>query len=185
MEILSGSETKRSNSTRKYVERLINFVLSQEKINSQHYQISISLPRGAENTGRELETSHSSVGKSFGSAIYLALLSALHKKPISKQVAATGYVATRPKKGNNVKGVEIGLSPGTNLPIGGLKHKVSAAIANGVNRLVFSKYNSSPHLLSLKGKKSPFPFFFDNLFICEDYQQEVSPEVQAKIEKIY
>ncbi|CAJ0915242.1 18529_t:CDS:1, partial [Entrophospora sp. SA101] len=40
------------------------------------------------------------------------------------------------------------LVPGTNLPIGGLKPKVSAAMEKGINRLMLSKYQSSPNLLS-------------------------------------
>ncbi|CAG8550874.1 6118_t:CDS:2 [Gigaspora margarita] len=75
-------------------------------------------------------------GKSGGSALYLAVLSTLTKKPISAQVAATGAIAAnRPKKGK-IDGQEIILEPGTNLPIRGLKEKVAALLAEDYQSIV-------------------------------------------------
>lgn len=175
---------EQASSTTKYVIKLIKWILEQEKVNSVNYQISLLLPRGAENTGKELETGYMTSGKSFGSAIYLTLLSALHKKPISREVAATGYLITKPKKGV-CRDREIELTPGTNAPIGGLATKISAAVQQKVNRLVLSKYNSSPHLLYLKSKKNPFLPFLDDFFgICEDYQQ-IQSQIKEQVKEIF
>lgn len=88
-----------------------------------------------------------SSGSSGRSAIYLALLSALYQKPISRQVAATGTVTTSEQKGM-LNGQEIILEPGSNLPIIGLKEKVEACIEKGINKLVLSKYQTAPLLSS-------------------------------------
>ncbi|MCE8159109.1 MAG: hypothetical protein I3270_01050 [Candidatus Moeniiplasma glomeromycotorum] len=173
---------KPDSSTTKYVTKLIKWILEQEKVNPVNYQISLLLPRGAENTGKELETGYSTAGKSFGSAIYLALLSALHKKSISQQVAATGYLITKPKKGV-YQNREIELAPGTNAPIGGLEAKVSAAVREKVNRLVLSKYNSSPHLLRVK-KTLFFSFFGELLGINDDYQQ-IQSQIKEQVKEIF
>jgi hypothetical protein len=131
-----------------YMRKIVNLFCSQENINLPQCEISLLSPIGAENFGREEEVAFGrSAGKSAGSAAYLALLSALHQKPISKQVAATGAIAGSPKKGK-INDQEINLEKGTNLPIQGLKEKISASYQKGINHFVLSKYNSSPNLLT-------------------------------------
>ncbi|CAG8507326.1 7587_t:CDS:2 [Ambispora gerdemannii] len=122
--------------------KLINH--HKKVINLVDQQKDINLP------SKEREIAFGKIGgKSGGSALYLAVLSALTKKPISAQVAATGaLVANRPKKGR-VNGQEISLEKGTNLPIQGLKEKTTACVEKGINHLVLSKYQSSLNLLTL------------------------------------
>jgi len=115
------------------------------------------------------------MGKSTGSTIYLALLSALHQKPISKQIAATGALAMKETK-RIFDAQEINLPKGTNLPIGGLRKKVFAAAEKGVNRLVLSKYNTSPNILAKKFKHSPS---WRKIF--DDYQTIVPSAIREKM----
>ncbi|CAG8680293.1 10001_t:CDS:2, partial [Ambispora leptoticha] len=82
-----------------------------------------------------------------GSAVYLAILSALTKKPNSAQVAATGAIAEELTKGK-INDQEVSLEKGANLPISGLKEKIAACVKKGINKLVLSKYQSSPNILS-------------------------------------
>jgi len=117
-----------------------------------------------------------SSGGSGGSAIYLALLSALHQKPISHQVAATGTLTTSKSKGT-VNGQKIILEQGTNLPITGLKEKTMACVEKGINKLVLSKYQSSPNLLTKKDEYNP-----NTELKFDDYQQVVPPETKEKIQ---
>lgn len=183
-----GDNSKSALSTRNYIKKLVNFFLEQENIEPQKLEITIILPRGSENTGKEKETGHATLGKSFGSAIYLALLSAYHQKPISNKVAATGWLTTKRKEGiikqgiGNANNQEIFFEPGANLAIGGLKAKVEAANKEGVNQLVLSKYNCSPNnnlLIKKTDNLSGFLSFFGEF--NEDYQQEVSSEIKEKM----
>ncbi|CAH1763247.1 5909_t:CDS:2 [Entrophospora sp. SA101] len=189
-EAMLGSES----NTKKYCQKVINFALSQENINSCQCEISLLCSLGIEYFEKEQKVAYGrSHGKSFGSAIYLALLSAYYQKPISNRVAATGFLGMGEKKGKIatfadrekqlkekiqaveqelagvktnassqaqtikrlereishlkthekklqgqreneqksnsyqlIKGQEINLVPGTNLPITGLKEKVMA-----------------------------------------------------------
>ncbi|CAG8504891.1 5622_t:CDS:10 [Racocetra fulgida] len=112
-------------------------------------------------------------------AIYLALLSVLHWKPISRQVAATGTLGMSEQKGT-INGQEIILPPGTNLPIAGLREKIIACAEKGINKVVLSKFQSSPNLLVKKDDLNPtielkFP----------DYQEVVPTEIKAKIKEIH
>jgi len=116
-----------------------------------------------------------SSGGSGGSAVYLALLSALHKKPISSQVAATGTLIMSEQKGM-INGQEIILAPGTNLPIAGLKEKVVACVEKGIDRVVLSKYQSPPNLLVKKDEYNP-----SKELTFENYQAVVPPEIKDKI----
>lgn len=133
-----------------YVKKLILFILNQENLDPRQYEISFLSCAGAENYGQEKKIGFNrSAGKSGTSATFLALLSALYQKPIAKEVAATGALTLnkRFKKGK-INDEEIQLVSGTNLPINGLKEKVAACVEKGINRLVLSKYQSSPNLLS-------------------------------------
>ncbi|CAJ0747080.1 24934_t:CDS:2 [Entrophospora sp. SA101] len=146
--------TREEKQSGHYMKRVINFFLKQENINPQQYEITLLSAIGVENfTGERKVAFGQSGGKSAGSTLYLALLSAFFKKPIAKEVASTGALSLSTKriKWGKVSGQEFPLVPGTNLPIGGLKHKVSAATERGVNQL------------------------------AEDYQQVVPPEIKAKM----
>ncbi|CAI2178286.1 18365_t:CDS:2 [Funneliformis geosporum] len=116
-----GVEDERGD--RGQTRKIVNFVLQQENIDPRRQ------------------------GSSGGSAIYLALLSVLHQKPISHSVAATGNLIMSEQKGM-VNGREILLASGTNLPIAGLEEKVAACAEKGLNRLVLSKYQTAPLLSS-------------------------------------
>ena len=134
-------------NTRKYTQKLIEFTLKQENLDPNQYEIFLLNCIGANQLDEKL--AYNSIGKSFGSAIYLALLSALHQKPIAKSVASTGVINTsQKKKKGKINDQEVDLPQGTNLPIAGLKGKSSAAVEKGINRLVLSAYNSSPNFLS-------------------------------------
>jgi predicted ATP-dependent protease len=81
-----------------YVKRIINFALQQENINPDKYDIFVLSAAGRENFGQEQKIGFGrSGGKSAGSALYLALLSALAQKPLSCQVAATGALSLSTK----------------------------------------------------------------------------------------
>jgi len=134
-------------NTRKYTQKLIEFTLKQENLDPNQYEIFLLNCIGVNQLDEKL--AYNSIGKSFGSAIYLALLSALHQKPIAKSVASTGVINTsQKKKKGKINDQEVDLPQGTNLPIAGLKGKSSAAVEKGINRLVLSAYNSSPNFLS-------------------------------------
>ena len=140
-------------ATRDSIKKIINLAFQQENISLHNYQITVLNPIGAKNFRQEAKVSHGNTdGKSAGSAIYLALVSSLYQIPISRSVAATGRIAGGTKTARTVEGKEINLSAGDNLPIGGLKVKITGAIQQGVNRFVLSKYQCSPYLLSLKHK---------------------------------
>jgi len=102
-------------------------------------------------------------------------LSSLHQKPISSKVAATGALIMQEQKGI-VNKQEIVLAPGTNLPIAGLKEKTMACAEKGINRLVLSKYQTSPNLLVEKDESNPSI----NLTF-EDYQAVIPPEIKEKM----
>ncbi|CAI2181159.1 20289_t:CDS:1 [Funneliformis geosporum] len=123
------------------------------------YKSNILSCVGAEFFKKEREVNAGcSTGKSSGSAVVLAMLSAYHQKPISRSVATTGSIAGRAKtqKAKTTEGKEMDLPAGTNLPITGLKLKIEGAIEKGIDRFVFSKYQTSPHLLSLKYTESSY-----------------------------
>lgn len=73
------------------VRKIINLAFQQENIDPQQCEVSVLWTIGVHRFGNEWDINcGSSRGSSGGSAIYLALLSVLHRKPISRQVAATG-----------------------------------------------------------------------------------------------
>ena len=168
------------------LQKVINLFFQQE--NNPNCEFFILSCLGSENFGKEHEITYGrSTGKSAGSAIYLALLSAFHQKPISRSVAATGSIkgGTKTGKAKTVDGKEVNLPAGTNLPVKRIKHKIEAAVEKGINHFVLSKYQTSPNLLSLKYKES---FYAGNQIKTEekwdlkdDYQKEVSPETKKKI----
>ena len=161
--------------TLKYIKKLIEFILQRENINPQQCEISVLNCIGSENFGREGDVKEGMVlGKSIGVAYSLGLLSAIHQKPINQKIAATGFVSTKTKKAK-INDQKINLPAGAVLPIGGIKAKSFAATEKGINRLVLSKYQSSPFLLSEKAK-------YDSTkeVTAEDYQQVVPTEIIEK-----
>ena len=168
-----GDEDERSD--RSQVRKIVNFALRQENIDPQQCEVSIFWAIGSQRFGNEWDINiGNSSGSSGGSAIYLALLSTLHQKPISRSVAATGALIMSEQKGM-VNGQEVVLAPGTNLPIIGLKEKVAACAEKGINQIVLSKYQTAPLLSSWdKGQKK----WIKNE---EDYQKEVPHEIKDKI----
>ena len=163
-----------------HVRKIINFTLHQENINLSQCEISVLWAIGAERFGNEWDVNcGNSRGSSGDSAIYLALLSNIHKKSLSAKVAATGIITMKERKGI-LNGKEIILEPGTNLPIAGLKEKVSACFEKKVNHLVLSKYQSSPNLLTIRDINNS-----SLKTIPEDYQQVISPEIKEKIQAYF
>lgn len=181
-----------------YAQRVINFTLNQENLNPNQYEIFLLSALGAEYLGREIKAGMGRVaGKSAGSALHLALLSALYQKPIANKVASTGALSlsTKRTKWGKVNEQKFPLVPGTNLPIGGLKHKVLAMDKKGFNCLILSKYQSSPHLLSEWQRGGKWRGCWDGdhnkLYYeekwrepAEDYQQVVPAEIRKKM-KVY
>lgn len=150
-DILSLTKHTATNDNQK---KIVNLAFRQEGVSSQGHEVSILNVIGAENFCQEEKNGYGKAsGKSAGSAVYLALLSALKQKPISNRVAATGRIAGGAKKGKTIDGKEIDLKAGDNLPIKGLKEKIPAAVEKEINLLVLSKYQTSPHLLSLSFKE--------------------------------
>lgn len=169
-----GIEDERGD--RGQVRKIVNFALQQENINPQQCEVSILWTIGAQRFGNEWDVNiGNSRGGSGGSAIYLALLSTLHQKPISNKVAATGVLIMSEQKGI-VNGQKIVLAPGTNSPITGLKEKTTACVEKGINHLVLSKYQTSPNLLIKKDECNPSI----NLTF-EDYQTVIPPEIKEKM----
>jgi hypothetical protein len=149
------------------MKKIIKLGFKLESINPTNYQIAILNAIGAENFGQEKKVSYGNTdGKSAGSALYLAFLSALHQKPIARSVAATGRLAGGTKKAQTAAKTEIVLPAGTNLPIRGLKAKITGAVEKGINRFVLSKYQTFPHLLSLISKNK----YYDDAgrFHCDE-----------------
>lgn len=180
-----------------HTKKIINLFLSQEKINSANYQISVLDSLGVENFGQEAKVAFGrSGGKSAGNALYLALLSAYHQRPISRQVAATGALSLSTKiiKKGKVNNQEFAINPGTILPIEGLKWKTQVATDQGINRFVFSKYQSPPHLLSewqrrkWKGSwdsNNNKLYTEEKWILAENYQEAVPAETKSKIKEIH
>ena len=138
-------------NTQKYAKKLISFILNQENQNPDQHEIFLLSCIGTDQLDERL--AYNTIGKSFGSAVYLALLSALHQKPIAKSVASTGVINTSQKKNQGkINDQEINLVPGDNLPIVGLNGKTRAAVEKGVGRLVLSSYNTTPNLLNQSHK---------------------------------
>ncbi|CAG8497756.1 29283_t:CDS:2 [Gigaspora margarita] len=87
-------------------------------------------------------------GESGTLSLYLALLSAYHQKPISQNVAATGFLNIGNYEQLNhcpwCFREEIAKNPNKNLtqhkisPVGGLEYKVPAAVEAGVKKLILS-----------------------------------------------
>ncbi|CAG8561455.1 8332_t:CDS:2 [Paraglomus occultum] len=94
---------------------------------------------------------------------------------VQAEVAATGTLIMSEQKGT-VNDQEIILSPGTNLPITGLKEKIVACAEKGIDKVVLSKYQSSPNLLVKKDEYNP-----SKELTFEDYQVVVPPEIKDKI----
>ncbi|CAI2175665.1 14109_t:CDS:2 [Funneliformis geosporum] len=116
--------TREKKQSVHYTKKIINLFLNQVKINSANYQISVLDSFGVENFGQESKVAYGrSGGKSAGSALYLALLSAYYQKPLSQTVAATGALSLSTKiiKRGKVNEQEFTINPGTNLPVQGLK----------------------------------------------------------------
>lgn len=192
---LFNAPTSEKKQLGHYIKKLILFTLNRENLDPRQYKVSFLSCAGAENYGREKKIAYNrSAGKSATSATFLALLSALYQKPIAKEVAATGALTlTKYFKKGKINGKEIQLVVETNLPIKGLKEKVAACVEKGINRLVLSKYQSSPNLLSvfLPKKKTDSwhsdgsPVYTEEKWdLAEDYQQVVPPENQKKM-KVY
>ena len=121
-----GNEDERGD--RGQVRKIINYALQLEKLDPRQYEVSVLWAIGAQRFGKEADINFgNSSGGSGGSAIYLALLSALQQKPISRQVAATGVLTMLERKGM-INGQQIVLEPGTNLPITGLQEKITACV---------------------------------------------------------
>ncbi|CAG8559436.1 9405_t:CDS:1 [Cetraspora pellucida] len=130
----------------KYTKMIVDLA-GEQNINLAQYEIFILNSLGADRFRKEREIAWGKIGgKSAGSVLYLAVLSALTKKPISAQVAATGAIAEEAIKGK-INGQEITLEKGTNLPIKSLREKTKASNEKGINHLVLSFYQSSPNLL--------------------------------------
>ena len=180
-----------------YTKKIINLFLNKENVNPLHYQISVLDSWGAENFGQEIKIAYGRAGgKSAGSAVYLALLSAYHQQPISHSVTATGALSLSAKvtKRGKVNEQEFIINPGTNLPIQGLKWKTQAATEKGIDRFVLSKYQSPPHLLS-EWQRRKWKGVWDNdnnkiyaeekWVLAENYQEVVPAETKAKIKEIH
>ncbi|RHZ36939.1 hypothetical protein [endosymbiont GvMRE of Glomus versiforme] len=166
-------------NTLKYVEKLVKFAFQQENINSNNYEISVLSCIGAENFGKEGDIQYGNViGKSIGVAYYLGLLGTIHQKPINQAVAATGVVNLKERKGK-INEQEVNLPAGVVLTIAGLRGKTIAATEKGISRLVLSKYQSSPNLLSreIKNRDEKRKEWKK----AEDYQQVVYPEIKQKL----
>jgi hypothetical protein len=177
-------------NTLKYVEKLVKFTFEQENINLNQYEIIILNSIGAENFGKEGNVKWGNVlGKSIGTAYYLGLLSAVHRKPIAKSVAVTGFINTSGKKIKaKINDQEINIIKGDNLPIAGLKGKLYAATEKGVNVLVLSAYNISPNLLNLLHKTDYYnkekKHITEEWSLAEDYSAVVPSEIREKM-KVY
>ena len=170
-------------NTLKYTKKLIAFTLNQENINPTQYEVFL-LNCVATESLDERKTSIS-IGKSFGTPIYLALLSALYQKPIAKTVASTGAINTsQKKKSGKINDQEISLVPGDNLPIAGLRGKTNAAVEKGINRLVLSTYNNSPNLLGQSYKTDEYignQHITERWSVAEDYSKVVPLEIREKL----
>ncbi|CAG8690162.1 23075_t:CDS:2, partial [Racocetra persica] len=118
----------------KYTKMIVDLA-GEQNINLAQYEIFILNSLGADRFRKEREIAWGKIGgKSAGSALYLAVLSALTKKPISAQVVATGAIAEEAIKGK-INGQEIILEKGTNLPIKSLREKIKASNEKGINHL--------------------------------------------------
>lgn len=160
-------------------KKIIKLFLEQEKINPIDYQICVLDSLEAENFNREDRVSFGKGGgKSSDSAVYLALLSAYHQKPISHSVATTGALWLSTRKGK-INQQEFTIQSGTNLPILGLKWKIQAATKKGVDHLVLSKYQTAPLLSSWDEDQKKW------IQNEEDYQTVVPTETKAKIKEIH
>ena len=191
----SAPMTREEKQAGHYTKRVINFALKQENLDPQQHEIFLLSGLGREYLGKEYKAGFGkSGGKSAGSALYLALLSAIYQKPIDSKVASTGAlsISTKRKKWGKVNGQEFQLVPGTNLPIGGLKHKISAAIEKGVDCFVLSKYQTSPYLLSEWQRGGKWTGSWDDNNnkvyteekwgkLSQDYQVVISSEIRKKL----
>lgn len=167
-----------------YCRKLINLFCQQEKVNLNQYQICLLECIGAEYLEKEGDIKFGqSHGKSTGTAVYLALLSAWHKKPVSRQIATTGYITTNKKKVKlNNSEIEVGV--GTNLPIGGIKEKTIGATKKGVNCLVLSKFQTTPNRLLFWNKKEQ-RWIGEGYEKEDDYQAAVPVEIKSKIKQVH
>ena len=162
-------------NTQKYAKKLISFILNQENQNPDQHEIFLLSCIGTDQLDEG--PAFNVIGKSFGSAAYLALLSALHQKPIAKSVASTGVINTSQKKNQGkINDQEINLVPGDNLPIAGLNGKTRAAVEKGVKYLVLSAYNNPPDFLS-QNRAGEWK-------VAENYSKAVPAEIREKI-KVY
>lgn len=128
-----------------YFREIIEAVLAQETNNPSKWEVSILYA----NAEGQFE------GKSAGTALYLALLSAIHKKPLAKILASSGELVINEQKV---------------LDVGGLKGKITAAFNRGVRSLVLPERNSLPSWEEGTILISP-----------ESYQQQVPPEIKEKM----
>jgi len=135
-----------------YEKEIIDFALHHEPNYSQ-WEIAILCLVGNQRVS----------GASAGAAIYLALLSALHQKPLSRNLAATGE-----------------FRQGKIFPVAALRAKITAAFRQGVNCLVLPRQ----HFLPINSQETDdlFWMFFGEGMNTENYQQEVSDKVKEKIE---
>jgi ATP-dependent Lon protease len=129
-----------------YIREIFTSVLAWETDNPNQYQVSILITD---------DSSGPIAGKSNGTALYLALLSALYKKPLPNDLASTGFLEVNKNKVSE---------------IGGLKAKTKAAFNKGVKKLVLPQLNSLPNWAEGDIYISP-----------ESYQQQVPPEIKEKM----
>src|SRR3954454_24262772 len=111
------------------------------------------------------------MGESGTISLYLSLLSAYHQKPISKEVAATGFLNIGDySKFNHCPWClqeEIAKNPSKNLakhkvsPVDGLEYKIPATVEAGVKKLILSAEQK------------------------EDYEKNVSREIREKLTVYY
>ncbi|KLL02007.1 MAG: hypothetical protein MRERC_5c012 [Mycoplasmataceae bacterium RC_NB112A] len=181
----------------KYTKKIVQTAFQVLNINPTHWEIFLLNCIGAEYFEKENKVAYGrSGGKSASSMVYLATLSVLQNKPISKQVTGTGALklSNKNKKGK-VNNQEIILSKGANLPIRGVKEKIQAALKKGINRFVFSKYQSPPKLLSkwqhrkwtgtyTAGDNKKI-YTEEKWIVVENYQEVVPTETKNKIKEIH
>ena len=111
----SGGSSKRRSTARASVDNVLTLIERITGINHKDYNIHINYPGGVLVDG-----------PSAGIAIFIALYSALFKKPISNEIAMTGEVSIHGKV----------------YPVGGVYAKITAAKLAGVKKVVIPVGNN-------------------------------------------
>ncbi len=142
---------RRSSTAKNSVENVITLIGKVTGINVSNYDIHLNFPGGIPIDG-----------PSAGTAIFVAVYSSFTEKEVSSKVAMTGEISIK----------------GRVCPVGGVSHKIEAAIEAGVEKVLIPKdnyqkaFNKYPiNIITIESVNELLEEAFESNLLVKDYEQ--------------